>query len=164
TDITFNANDRSGDWQFGGVPNNPNDVFGTWKAAVRNVDKTKSPAEITVTPDGDPAKNDWNLDGGDPVPPGTVNQGYGAEVRWNLGALHDKFGNPLLPNHLYRVQFMVHDGDQNKTGGDVGEACTNVLVPPGFVTPPPTATGTRTPPPTPTRTPGPGGELGFQCT
>ena len=25
--------------------------------------------------------------------------------------------------HTYRAQFMVHDGDQNKTGGDVGQGC-----------------------------------------
>jgi hypothetical protein len=30
---------------------------------------------------------------------------------------------PLLPTHTYRLQFLVHDGDQNKTGGDVGQAC-----------------------------------------
>jgi hypothetical protein len=24
---------------------------------------------------------------------------------------------------------MVHDGDQNKSGGDVGEACVNVRIP-----------------------------------
>ena len=27
------------------------------------------------------------------------------------------------------IQFMVHDGDQNKTGGDVGQLCVNVNVP-----------------------------------
>jgi hypothetical protein len=46
-----------------------------------------------------------------------VNQGYGAEVRWDLTQLG------LIPGHSYRVYFMVHDGDQNKSGGDVGNAC-----------------------------------------
>jgi len=27
------------------------------------------------------------------------------------------------------MEFMVHDGDQNKAGGDAGEACVNVVVP-----------------------------------
>jgi len=46
-----------------------------------------------------------------------VNQGYGAEVRWDLSTLN------LVPGHQYRLYFMVHDGDQNKTGGDVGHDC-----------------------------------------
>jgi len=145
TDITNNPNDTSGDWQQGGtsgVP--PSDVFGTWKGAVRTVDKTKVPAAITVATDGDPAKNDTlgnaRIDGGD-IPPGpngkgfsdsyptpagnkTFNEGYTAEARWDLSALG------LQAGHAYRLQFMDHDGDQNKTGGDSGENCVNVLVSP----------------------------------
>jgi hypothetical protein len=30
--------------------------------------------------------------------------------------------------HAYRVQFMVHDGDQNKVGGDVGQGCATVVI------------------------------------
>ena len=145
TDITNNPNDKSGDWQQGGtsgVP--PSDVFGTWKGAVRTVDETKTPAAITVATDGDPAKNDTlgnaRIDGGD-IPPGpngkgfsdsyptpagnkTFNEGYTAEARWDLSALG------LQAGHAYRLQFMDHDGDQNKTGGDSGENCVNVLVSP----------------------------------
>src|SRR6185436_172524 len=98
--------------------------FGTWKAAVRTVDKTRTPELVTVTPDADPAKNDWNLDGGDPAPPGLVNQGYGAEVRWDASRLN------LIPGHTYRFYFMVHDGDQNKLGGDTGHGCANVQTAP----------------------------------
>ena len=54
----------------GGRPAAPNAIFGSWKAAVRTVDKTKTPALVTITPDADPAKNNWNLPGGDPVPAG----------------------------------------------------------------------------------------------
>src|SRR5262249_54410841 len=64
----------------------------------------------------------------DPAPT-NVTQGYNSEVVWTI----DQLG--LLPGHAYRLQVMVHDGDQNKTGGDVGESCVNVVVPPG---PPPT--------------------------
>jgi hypothetical protein len=117
TDITDDPDSRSGDWQQGGTPYNPNAVFGTWKAAVRTVDTTVTPNDVSVTPDADPAKNDWDLGGGDPVPPSlTVNQGYGAEVRWDL---------VLIPGRSYRIQVIVHDGDQNKVGGDSGEACVN---------------------------------------
>jgi hypothetical protein len=128
TDITNNLNDRSGDWQQGGtsaVP--PSNIFGTWKGAVRTVDKTHTPATITVTPDADPAKNNWNLGSGSDTPPGGFaslkNEGYGAEARWNVSDLG------LTAGHAYRLQFMVHDGDQNKTGGDSGEACMNVVIP-----------------------------------
>ena len=48
---------------------------------------------------------------------------YAAEVNWNANDLG------LIPGHNYRLQFMVHDGDQNKTGGDVGESCTTIRFP-----------------------------------
>ena len=36
TDITNNPNDRSGDWQQGSnIGAAPNEIFGTWKGAVR---------------------------------------------------------------------------------------------------------------------------------
>jgi hypothetical protein len=114
TDITADPKNRAGDWQMGGRPIGPNAIHGTWKAAVRTVDTTTTPNKITITPDKDPMKNDWNLGGGDPVPPGLENEGYGTEVVWNV---------PLIPGHSYRLQTMVHDGDQNKAGGDSGEAC-----------------------------------------
>jgi hypothetical protein len=115
TDVTADPNSRTGDWQLGGVPRTPTAVFGTWKAAIRTVDKTMSPAAVTITPDADPTKNNWNLGpGSDPVPAGLTNQGYGAEVRWEVA---------LTPGHSYRLQVIVHDGDQNKGGGDSGEAC-----------------------------------------
>jgi len=114
TDISADPSSRVGDWQQGGAPLAPNDIFGSWKSAVRTVDKTKSPVAVTITPDADPAKNNWNLGGGDPVPAGLSNEGYGAEARWNVS---------LKPGHSYRIQALVHDGDQNKGGGDSGEAC-----------------------------------------
>ncbi len=123
TDITADPNSRAGDWQFGGIPVRAQAVFGTWKAAVRTVDKTRNPAVITVTPDADPAlKNNWNLGGGDAAPAGLVNEGYGAEARWDINSLG------LIPGHSYRLQVMVHDGDQNKIGGDAGQACMTLCV------------------------------------
>jgi uncharacterized repeat protein (TIGR01451 family) len=164
TDITDNPNDRSGDWQHNGTANNPSDIFGTWKAAVRTVDNTVSPPAVSVVPDADPVKNNWNLCPtaevpcrADPVPPGLLNEGYGAEVRWNLdSSLVDNHGNGLVANRKYRLQVIVHDGDQNKGGGDVGEGCANATFAQECFTPPtptPTPTGfipTDTPTPTPT--------------
>jgi hypothetical protein len=134
-------NPRQGDWQYHGdqTLNNPSDIYGTWKGAVRFIDHTVTPAGSGVTPDADPATNNWHLGtcaGGascDNAPAGLTNQGYGAEVRWNVADLKvtdttdPNYGQPLLFNHVYRFQFMVHDGDQNKVGGDSGQACVGAL-------------------------------------
>src|SRR5438874_1503049 len=124
TDITTNPTSTAGDWQHGGTPIPPHAVFGTWKGAVRTVDKTRSPAVITVTNDLDPARNNWNLGSGDPAPAGLSNEGWSAEIRWNVDDL--VAAGKMIPGHTYRLQFMVHDGDQNSTGGDSGEGCVNV--------------------------------------
>ena len=114
TDVTLNPTSKLGDWQQGGRPSAPNAVYGTWKAAVRTVDQSVSPNTVSITPDADPAKNGWTLGGPDTAPQGLSSEGYGAEVVWNV---------PFTAGHSYRVQVLVHDGDQNKAGGDSGEAC-----------------------------------------
>jgi len=112
TDITNDAKAVSGDWQWGGAPVNPTYVAGTWKAAVRTVDANGA----AITPDADPAKNNQNYGNGHTAPAGSITKAdaYGTEVRWDIR---------LEPGHNYRFQVMVHDGDQNKVGGDSGEAC-----------------------------------------
>ena len=143
TDVTASGDPLSGDWQFGGTAIPPDAVFGTWKGAVKTIDNTTNPATITVTPDADPPKNDWNLGpGSDPVPtPIPTNQGYGAECRWDMTQFN------FIPGHQYRLYFIVHDGDQNHTGGDVGQACVffTMAGPAPTATPSPTATATATP-------------------
>ena len=124
TDLTQDPDNRSGDWQFGGTAIPPHAIFGSWKGAVRHVDNTVTPALITVDPDSDPAKNNWNLAGGGPVPTTLKDAGYGAEVQWNLANLR------LISGHTYRFYFMVHDGDQNKVGGDSGHGCVTVCFEP----------------------------------
>ena len=147
TDITNDLTSRAGDWQHYGIANNPNDVFGTWKSAVRTVDNTVSPPLVSVAPDADPAKNNWNLGpDADAVPAGLVNEGYGAEVRWKLTELVDNNGLALQPNRKYRLQVIVHDGDQNKSGGDVGQGCATAIFEEQCFT-------AETPTPTPTPNP-----------
>jgi hypothetical protein len=147
-----NTNPLAGDWQFHGTGIPPDAVFGMWKAAVTMVDRTVTPNTITVTPDADPPTNNWNLGlcgPPDPVPtPTPTNQGYGAECRWNLASLN------LIPGHHYRFYFIIHDGDQNHTGGDSGQACVFFTAPGTAPTPTPTATASPTPTATPTATPG----------
>jgi hypothetical protein len=112
TDITNDTNDVSGDWQWGGAPVNPSYVAGTWKGAVRTVNAMGA----SITPDMDPMSNKQNYGNGHVAPAGTLTkaESYGTEVRWDLR---------LQAGHNYRFQVMVHDGDQNKIGGDAGEAC-----------------------------------------
>jgi hypothetical protein len=151
TDVTATGDPLAGDWQNGGTAITPSAVFGTWKGAVKIVDNKHSPATRTVTPDTDPSQNHWNLGpGSDPVPPGLVDQGYGAEVRWDLSTLN------LISGHQYRLYFMVHDGDQNKTGGDAGQGCVTFTMPGTAPTPTPGVSPTPTPTPVATPTPTPG--------
>jgi len=122
TDVTRNAGNRSGDWQQGGTGYAPTSVCGTWKAAVKTVDSTTSSVTVTVTPDADPAQNNWHTGNSDTPSIGFSklnNEGYGTELVWDLNAM----GINIIPGHLYRIELMVHDGDQNHTGGDVGEMC-----------------------------------------
>ena len=126
TDVTSNPSSLSGDWQYGGTGIPPHAIFGTWKAAVKLVDKTHTPAVVTVATDNDPSQhNNWNLGpGSDPVPtPTPTNEGYGAEVRWDISRLG------LISGHKYRLYFMVHDGDQNQSGGDSGQGCAYLTMP-----------------------------------
>ncbi len=82
------------------------------------------------------AQNNWNLGAGSDTPTATggftnagfKSEGYGNEIRWNVNALQSG-GSSLSPGHTYRIQVMTHDGDQNQTGGDVGEYCTNITIP-----------------------------------
>jgi len=112
TDITNDAKAVAGDWQWGGAPVNPTYVAGTWKGAVRTVDASGA----SITPDADPAKNNQNYGNGNTAPAGAIAkaEAFGTEVRWDIR---------LEVGHNYRFQVMVHDGDQNKVGGDAGEAC-----------------------------------------
>jgi plastocyanin len=140
SDVTNNPNATTGqyDFQNGGSPVNLkagqpfiDDVFGAWSTAqITN-------GNYTVTPP--PAQNHWTLGTGSDQPVGTTfaamgDEGYGAEVRWNVSELKDGAGNPLLPGHIYRIQILTHDGDQNKAGGDAGEFCVTLKAP-GLPTP-----------------------------
>jgi hypothetical protein len=128
----------------------PTEVCGVWKSAARSVNETVVPITSTVIPGSDPAKNGFNMGAGADKPgncsstASTVclvngdcpagqtcklpkNLGYTAEARWSVDDL--VAAGVLNKGNTYRFQFMVHDGDQNKTGGDVGEACVDIFIP-----------------------------------
>jgi hypothetical protein len=128
TDITFDKDARDGDWQQGGAAGIPADqVCGVWTSGVRRV-LAYAGNQTIIRMDPDPAANGWNLGAGAGVPPGGFgaypDEGYGAEVSWDLSALG------LLPGHHYRLYTMIHDGSQSNVagGGNVGHACTRVQV------------------------------------
>jgi len=148
TDITDHpSNPFAGDWQYGGKPQQPTAVFGWWKSAVIILGQTSSTncSNVTVVPDNDPpfkpsVLNYWNFGpGSDPFPSATrpilPERGYSAEVRWDIASLVDNFGQPLKAGHTYHLYFFLHDGDQNKPGGEAGQSCLQITMPPNYITP-----------------------------
>ena len=114
----------------------PSAVYGTWKGASRTVDFTSlisyngaTYPKVTLTPGADPSTNGWT--GIPDQPPGGFakygNEGYSAEIKWNVNDLKVN-GSPLIAGHVYRVQFLVHDGDQSNSGGDTGQGCMTVVI------------------------------------
>jgi hypothetical protein len=111
TDITADPNCTAGDQQKGGTPYYPVAIFGSWKTASEN-------GTIGQPTGGDPASNGWTLGtGADPVPASVKSvcngSGYGTEIQFAAG---------LIPGHSYRLQTILHDGDQTR-GADSGEGC-----------------------------------------
>jgi hypothetical protein len=131
TDITSNPSSKAGDFQNGGTAANLNggvpfvdDVFGTWSTATG----TQGNNYHVNQPAGNNANgNTWDLGPGSDTPGSNIDtsnsQSNSTEVRWNVNELGLKTG------HTYRIQVIEHDGDQNKDGGDSGEACVNLKIP-----------------------------------
>jgi len=127
TDLTVNGiNSKIGDWQMGNDnPVAPTGVYGTWKGAIITIDNTKTPSVTSLVNRADPAKNHKVVGPGGTNPPAAaIDNGYSTDNQWNLSTLVAQ--GVMISGHAYRAQFIVHDGDQNKTGGDVGQACINV--------------------------------------
>ncbi|MFN2603584.1 MAG: hypothetical protein ABR582_12615 [Gemmatimonadaceae bacterium] len=123
TDLTVNGvNSKAGDWQMGNDnPVQPTALYGTWKAAIITIDNTKNPTTTKLVPRADPSKNHKVVGPGGTNPPAAaIDNGYSTDVQWTVASLG------LTSGHAYRAQFIVHDGDQNNSGGDVGQACVNI--------------------------------------
>src|SRR5205085_11524501 len=133
TDITTDPTAKGGDWQSGGTPIAPSVIFGSWKYFAEAITNTN----VALVAGQDPAKNNWSLGTGSDTPSvgfaALKNEGYGAELRWNLS---DLIANgTVVAGHRYRFYFIDHDGDQNKTGGDSAQA--GFFLPlPALTTPP----------------------------
>ena len=138
TNLTVDgANSTAGDWQHGGTSQSSlADIFGTWvTGAYDSSNAYQKPAPPTVQ---NKSGSTYLYGPGSDAPGGTLassqNENFGAELRWNVSSLVDDHGAKLAPGNMYRFQVILHDGDQNKTGGDVGELCVNLGLPAG---PPP---------------------------
>ena len=119
-----NQTGRQGDWQQQNDNNNaqpPQDLFGTWKHATGS--------GLNIGSQNDPPANNTFGPGADTPPSGLSYEKFRTEVRWDLFSLKDQNGQAVTAHNAYRVEFMVHDGDQNKSGGDVGVACVNITIP-----------------------------------
>lgn len=113
TDITTNPADKSGDWENAGKLYEVSEIFGTWKALNQ----------------ADSKPNGTNVGPGTiPVPSTFSPDEFVSEIRWNL--LEPQFG--LAKGHTYRLEFMLHDGDQSNGGagggGDAGEKCASITL------------------------------------
>ena len=126
TDITADHNLKTGDWQMGNDnPVAPTAIYGTWKAAIITIDNTKTPSVTSLVNRSDPQQNHKVVGPGGTNPPASaIDNGYSTDNQWTLSTLVSQ--GVLVSGHAYRAQFIVHDGDQNKSGGDVGQACVNI--------------------------------------
>jgi hypothetical protein len=123
TDISGDPTCTAGDLQNMGTPYNPVAIYGTWKDATETMGTQGTPNAM------DPMQNKWNLGGppaANPVPASiqacmfntnssgvSPSSAYTAQVDFEVG---------LISGHSYRLQVIVHDGDQRR-GGDSGEGC-----------------------------------------
>jgi len=120
TDITNDPNSTSGDAQNGGKGYPPSEIYGVWKVLNGNArnDCRSNPNQNFCNklnlggPDTFPSKSNL-LQLSSPTEPQTS-----AEIIWNVDSLG------LTQGHDYRVQIVLHDGDQSN--GDVGQACTTI--------------------------------------
>jgi hypothetical protein len=124
TDVSGDPTCTAGDLQGNGTAYDPVAIYGTWKDATETAGSTQG------TPvQADPQQNNWNNGGApaaSPVPAAiqactfnnnnagvSPSSAYTAQVDFEVG---------LISGHSYRLQVIVHDGDQRR-GGDSGEGC-----------------------------------------
>jgi hypothetical protein len=121
TDITADPTCTTGDLQKGGHPYDPVAVFGTWKSAMEGTGNQGTPNQA------DPPANGWNLGSSADAVPASVmacNQPIGGRTGGTRGMFGTelRFEVGLVSGHSYRLQTIIHDGDQTR-GGDSGEGC-----------------------------------------
>jgi hypothetical protein len=138
TDISFDTNSTAGDFENSGVPIPPHEIYGQWKVLTKSVKADGTLEKYAQDPllsgtNSDPPGN-LATDGSDHVSlggssntpvvhPAVPISGHGNHITalsWDISKLSMQTGN------TYRVQFIVHDGDPSRAGGDVAEVCGTV--------------------------------------
>jgi hypothetical protein len=123
TDLSGDPACTAGDLQNGGTAYNPVAIYGTWKNATEGDGGTGTPVQ------NDPTQNNWNNGGppaANPVPDAikacTFNSNASGVSPSSAFTAQVDFEVGLISGHSYRLQVIVHDGDQRR-GGDSGEGC-----------------------------------------
>lgn len=111
TDITSDPNNKTGDAQSGGTPYKPDEIYGTWQPL--NKKNNSRNGTNLGGPDSFPSKS--NVVNGNSQINNNYNLGYTSEIIWKV----DNLG--LTTGHVYRAQFIIHDGDRE---GDIGQGCS----------------------------------------
>lgn len=140
TDITTDPSANGGDYEQGGTAANvgtppvADALYGSWSPTLKAKPVNKNHWNLGPQADPPPAIDAFG------TPTTSFDQGYGAEVVWNVAGLKawdptadgGKGGYATLQRgHTYRVQGLAHDTDQNPHigGGDAGEVCTTFRIP-----------------------------------
>jgi uncharacterized repeat protein (TIGR01451 family) len=140
TDITSDPTANGGDYEQGGTAANAGTppfadaLYGSWSSTVKTKPVNKNHWNLGPNADPPPAIDAFG------TPTTSFDQGYGAEVIWNVAGLKawDATADggkgvyvTLQRGHTYRVQGLAHDTDQNPHigGGDAGEVCTTFRIP-----------------------------------
>lgn len=119
TDITTNARATSGDSENGGTAQQPDDVYGAWKAL-----NGQDPSDPNYPDLGPGADNYWPPSNG----PGSGSHvtTFAAEVIWQVRSLKTNTGASLESGHKYRLEIVLHDGNNPP---EVAEFCPIVKLP-----------------------------------
>jgi uncharacterized repeat protein (TIGR01451 family) len=135
TDISANSGANGGDYEQGGIPANAGSppfasaLYGSWSPTLKVHPVNKNHWNLGPHADPPPAIDAFG------TPTTSFDEGYGAEVVWNVSGL--KAWDPaahgyvaIQRGHTYRVQTIAHDTDQNPhvSGGDIGEVCTTFRI------------------------------------
>lgn len=116
SDITTDANNRSGDAQNGGKPFKPNEIYGAWSTLSTIASSSFVPNNLDLGSGADPFPKVSNVKFGGSTQ--RLEPYFGAEIIWDVKNLG------LTDGHFYRAQIILHDGDRGE--GDISEACTTI--------------------------------------
>lgn len=111
-DLTLNPNGQPIDAIHAGNPKLPDAVYGTWKSYNTGGNPPTNQQQLPAGADPFPASGSVSCNGHDCA--------FGSEVVWNVNSLG------LTSGHDYLAVFIVHDGDSDPSGSDLGTSCVSI--------------------------------------